>query len=67
VRDHIKAYQKEERLKPDYKGSQPTLTPEESKVLSDNLESTIYVKIKDIQAYVKRTFGKWESLLCMPG
>jgi transposase len=58
VRDHIKVYQKEERLKPDYKGSEPILTPEESKVLSDHLETKVYVKIKDIQAYVKRTFGK---------
>jgi transposase len=58
VRDHIKVYQKEERLTPDYKGSQPTLTAEESKVLSDHLESRVYVKIKDIQAYVKGTFHK---------
>jgi transposase len=58
VRDHIKVYQKEERLKPDYKGSEPILTPEESKVLSNHLESQIYVKIKDIQAYVKGVFGK---------
>jgi transposase len=58
VRDHIKAYQKEERLTPGYKGSQPILTAEDSKVLSDHLESKIYVKIKDIQAHVKESFGK---------
>lgn len=58
VRDHIKVYQKEERLTPDYKGSQPILTAEESAALSDHLESKIYVKIKDIQAYVKETFQK---------
>jgi HTH-type transcriptional regulator / antitoxin HigA len=58
VRDHIKVYQKEDRLKPDYKGSQPILTPEEFKVLSDHLESKVYVKVKDIQAYVKGTFHK---------
>jgi transposase len=58
VRKHIKAYQKEERLEPAHKGSEPILTPEESKALSDHLESKIYVKIKDIRAYVKETFDK---------
>jgi transposase len=58
VRDHIKTYQKEERLIPDYKGSPPILTPEESLSLSQHLETNIYVKIKDIQAYVKGAFGK---------
>lgn len=58
VRDHIKAYQKDERLTPGYKGSEPILSAEETKALSDHLETKIYVKIKDIQAYVKETFQK---------
>jgi transposase len=58
VRDHIKVYQKDERLTPDYKGSQPILSIEETKALSDHLETKIYVKIKDIQAHVKATFQK---------
>jgi transposase len=58
VRDHIKVYQKEERLTSNHKGSEPILTSEESAALSDHLESKVYVKIKDIQAYVKETFQK---------
>jgi transposase len=58
VRKHIKAYEEEERINLDHKGSQPILTPEESKALSDHLESKVYVKIKDIQAYVSISFSK---------
>src|SRR5262245_54883674 len=58
VRNHIKTYQKEERLTPNYKGSQPILTTEESMSLSQHLETKVYIKIKDIQAYVKGVFGK---------
>jgi transposase len=58
VRDHIKVYQKEERVNLDYKGSQPILSVEESQALSGHLESNVYVKIKEIQVYVKETFHK---------
>jgi len=62
VRDYLKAYQEEERLSFNHKGSKPLLTQEESKSLSDNLESEIYVKIRDIQAYVRETFKKELSI-----
>jgi transposase len=58
VRDHIKTYEKEERLTLNYQGSQPILTEKETMALSNHLETRVYVKIKDIQAYVKGTFGK---------
>ena len=58
VRDHFTIYQQENRVTPNHKGSETTLTSEESKDLSDHLVSKIYVRIKDIQAYVKATFQK---------
>lgn len=62
VRDYLKAYQQEERLSFNHKGSKPILSEEESKILSDHLESQIYLKIKDIQAYVRETFKKELSI-----
>src|SRR6478752_110333 len=58
VRDHLKIFQEEQRLTANHKGSEPSLTEAESKALSEHLESTTYLKIKEIQAYVKRTFNK---------
>jgi len=58
VRDHINIYQEEKRLTGNHKGSEPFLNKEESKSLSEHLESKTYVKIKDIQAYVEQTFQK---------
>jgi transposase len=62
VRDYLEIYQEEERLSFNHKGSKPLLTQEESKILSDHLESQIYVKIKDIQAYVREAFKKELSI-----
>jgi transposase len=58
IRRHLQTYQEEKELSLKYKGSQPKLTEEESKALSEHLESQTYVKIKDIQAYVEKTFQK---------
>jgi transposase len=58
IRSHLQTYQEEKELSLKYKGSQPKLTEEESKALSEHLESQTYVKIKDIQAYVEKTFQK---------
>ena len=58
VRRHLNSYEEERKLKPSYKGSQAKLNEEESKCLSDHLESTTFVKIKDIQDYVEVTFQK---------
>jgi transposase len=58
VRRHLNAYKEEKQIKLKHKGSSPKLTAEESQALSTHLECHIYVKIKDIRAYVKTTFGK---------
>lgn len=62
VRNYLEIYQEEERLSFNHKGSKPLLTQEDSKILSDHLENQIYVKIKDIQAYVRETFKKEMSI-----
>lgn len=58
IRDYLEAYKEEERLSFNPKGSEPLLTKEESETLSADLESQVYVKVKDIQAYVGEIFQK---------
>ena len=58
VRDHLEIYVQENRLTPNHKGSEPSLSFEESTALAVHLTSQIYVKIKDIQAYVRLAFQK---------
>ena len=58
VRDHFEIYVQENRLTLNHKGSEATLSFKESTALAAHLTSQIYVKIKDIQAYVRRTFQK---------
>jgi transposase len=58
IREHLKLYEEEQNLMLKHKGSAPKLSEEESKSLSEHLESTTYLKIKEIQAYVKHTFNK---------
>ena len=59
VYDHLKAYKEEERLEAiPQKGAEAILTKEESHILSVHLETNIYTKVKNIQAYIKTTFQK---------
>lgn len=58
VRDHFEIYVQENRLTPNHKGSEPALSFEESAALATHLTLQIYVKIKDIQAYIRRNFEK---------
>lgn len=58
VRRHLNAYKNEKKLTADHKGSEPLLTQEESKALSEHIEQTCYVKVKNIQEYVYKTYGK---------
>ena len=58
IRRYLSAYEEENCLSPQHKGSKPLLTEMESEALSAHLESQIYAKIKDIQAYVRETFQK---------
>ncbi len=58
IRRYLNTYHEEKDLSLKYKGSSPKLNEEESKALSEHLESQTYLKIKDIQAYVEATFQK---------
>jgi transposase len=58
VRRYLNAYAEEKTLSPHHQGSKPKLSAEESKALSEHLESKTYLKIKEIQAYVEQTFAK---------
>lgn len=58
IRSHIKTYLEEQRVTLAHKGSSPLLTPLESTALAQHLEDHLYVKIKDIQHYVRKTFQK---------
>jgi transposase len=58
IRFYIKTYLQEKRVTPDHKGSSPLLTTLESTALAQHLENHLYVKIKDIQHYVRGTFQK---------
>lgn len=55
---HLAIYVEEKRLKGDHQGSKPILDFKESEDLSDHLESKLYTKVKDINAYIKQTFNK---------
>jgi transposase len=58
IRRHLNTYHEEKELNLKYKGSRPKLNEEESKALSEHLESQTYLKIKYIRAYVEATFQK---------
>lgn len=58
IRRHLHEYEKEKKLTPHHKGSEPLLNEEEAKALAEHLEANTYVKIKDIQAYVQQRFKK---------
>jgi transposase len=58
VRRHLNSYKEEQRLKLNYKGSEPLLTKSESELLSVHFEEECYVKAKDIQAYISKVYNK---------
>ena len=58
VRRHLDIYKEEHRLKPNHKGSDPLLNREESARLSTHLEANLYKKVKEIQAYIRKTYHK---------
>jgi transposase len=65
VSEYVKAFESTGRLEPDHKGSEKALNDEQSKELSDHLESKIYTKTKDIKAHIKETSLKDLSLSCI--
>lgn len=54
---HVHEYEDKKKLKPEYKGSKPLLNAEQSQLLSEHLQDVIYVKIKDIQAYIRERWS----------
>jgi len=57
VRQHLQDYQESQKLKPENGGSSPKLDREQTAALTQHLDQKVYVKIKDICAYVFDTFG----------
>lgn len=58
VRRYLNEFKENKKLEPNHKGSEPKLTSAESLLLSSHLEETCYVKVKDIQSYVRETYNK---------
>jgi transposase len=54
---YVEAYTVDGSLEPKHKGSTTLLNAENSKLLSDHLEATTYLKVKEIRVYVQETFG----------
>lgn len=57
IRRHIKNYEESEKLKPENGGSNSHLSVEHTESLLEHLIKTTYLYVKDICAYVKKTFG----------
>jgi transposase len=59
---YVHDYKEKKKLASDYKGSAPLLNQEKSHLLSVHLQETLYLKIKDIQGYVLKTWGLFLSI-----
>ena len=57
VRTHVDDYEKEAKLKPQNGGSKSLLNDEQATQLDHHLNDVTYLKVLDICAYVKETFG----------
>ena len=57
VRRHVSDYLQEKKLKPNNGGSESKLTEAETSELKAHLEESTYLYVKDICAYVKKSFG----------
>jgi len=58
VRRYLNEFKKSKILTPNHKGSEPILSTADSIVLSTHLEETCYLKVKEIQDFIRRTFNK---------
>lgn len=58
VRRYLNEFKKNKKLEAGHKGSDPTLTALESLSLSVHLEENCYLKVKDIQVYIRVSFEK---------
>ena len=62
IRHHINDYFSAYKLSPENGGSQSHLTEKETLQLTQHLEKKTYLYVKDVCAYVKKTFGKFYSI-----
>ena len=58
VRRYLNEFKESKKLEADHKGSQSTLTSAESLSLSVHLEENCYLKVKEIQGYIRISFKK---------
>lgn len=58
IGNYLKAYRKSRKLKPESGGSTGKLTAHQAKELEIHLETTLYLHIHEIRAYVEATYGK---------
>lgn len=56
IRRHVEDYFSNQKLKPENGGSESNLSAEEARQLKGHLEEHTYLYVKDICAYVKKTF-----------
>ncbi len=62
VRRHIEDYFSKHKLAPENGGSQSQLSEEQTAELATHLEANLYLYVKDICAYVRKTFKKSYSV-----
>jgi len=62
ARRHIQDYFSKNKLAPENGGSQSQLSKEQTVELSVHLEANLYLYVKDICAYVRKTFNKSYSI-----
>lgn len=62
IEDYLKKYSSQNKTKNDPRGGSPSkLSETETKVLEEHLSKITYLKVKNIVAYVRKTFGKQYS------
>ncbi len=57
IHDHLREYRESQKLNPANGGSQSQLNKEQSQELVEHIEEQTYLKVRDICAYVKSTYG----------
>jgi transposase len=62
IRRHVSDYLKDKKLTPENGGSEGKLTDKESRELMEHLDEITYRYVKDICAYVKKTYKKCYSI-----
>jgi transposase len=56
IRQHVKEYKASQKLKPERSGSIEKITPEQSRLLVEHLQTYTYLYVNDIIAYIKSVY-----------